>query len=52
MTEVQERDVFEKCISLARGLTGKAPKGYRAPLYQLRDSTLKLLGDHGFEYGQ
>ena len=51
MTEQQEKDVIEKCIDLATKLTGKKPVGYRAPLYQIRESTIKLLVDHGFSYG-
>lgn len=50
LTEDQEKEVIEKCISLAQGLTGKKPRGYRAPLYQLRESTIKLLEEHGFLY--
>lgn len=51
MTEQQEKDVLEKCIDLATKLTGKKPVGYRAPLYQLRESTINLLVEHGFSYG-
>ena len=51
MTEQQEKDVLEKCIDLATKLTGKKPVGYRAPLYQIRESTMKLLVEHGFSYG-
>lgn len=51
MTVDQERDVLLKCIDLSTKLTGKKPVGYRAPLYQLRESTVDLLVEHGFEYG-
>ena len=51
MTEQQEKDVLETCIDLAIKLTGKKPVGYRAPLYQLRESTIKLLVENGFLYG-
>ncbi|EAW22333.1 SDR family oxidoreductase/polysaccharide deacetylase family protein [Aspergillus fischeri NRRL 181] len=50
MTPQQERDVLVKCIDIATRLTGKKPAGYRAPLYQLRESTLDLLEEFGFEY--
>ncbi|PLN83426.1 polysaccharide deacetylase family protein [Aspergillus taichungensis] len=50
MTPEQERDVLVRCIDLATKLTGKKPVGYRAPLYQLRESTLDLLEEYGFEY--
>jgi len=51
LTPEQERDVLVKCIEIAQNLTGKKPVGYRAPLYQLRESTLDLLEEFGFEYG-
>ncbi|KAI9729325.1 MAG: hypothetical protein M1834_006996 [Cirrosporium novae-zelandiae] len=50
MTTSQERDVLAKCLELAWNLTGKKPSGYRAPLYQLRESTIALLEEHGFLY--
>ncbi|PWY88724.1 putative xylanase/chitin deacetylase [Aspergillus sclerotioniger CBS 115572] len=50
LTVEQERDVLTKCIEIATKLTGKKPVGYRAPLYQLRESTLDLLEEFGFEY--
>lgn len=52
LTVEQERDVLTKCIDIATNLTGKRPAGYRAPLYQLRESTLDLLEEFGFEYGE
>jgi NAD(P)-dependent dehydrogenase (short-subunit alcohol dehydrogenase family) len=51
MTETQERDVIEKCVELATKLTGKKPIGWRAPLYQLREHTVKVLEEMGFLYG-
>ncbi|KAL8863435.1 MAG: hypothetical protein Q9178_000116 [Gyalolechia marmorata] len=50
MTEQQESDVLEKCIDLATNLTGKKPVGYRAPLYEIRETTIPLLEKHGFVY--
>ncbi|KAK2740421.1 hypothetical protein FQN55_008877 [Onygenales sp. PD_40] len=50
LTLEQERDVLEKCIAISTALTGKRPVGYRAPLYQIRESTLGLLEEYGFEY--
>ena len=51
MTPEQERHVLEKCIELATKLKdGKRPSGYRAPLYQLRESTVQLLQEHAFLY--
>lgn len=51
MTPDQERDVLTRCIEIATRLTGEKPVGYRAPLYQVRESTLDLLEEFGFEYG-
>ncbi|KAL3466957.1 hypothetical protein BJX64DRAFT_204859 [Aspergillus heterothallicus] len=50
LTEVQERDVIERCVQLATELTGKKPAGWRAPLYQLREHTVQVLEDLGFLY--
>lgn len=51
LTEEQERDVLESCIELATALChGKRPVGNRAPLYQIRESTINLLQEHGFLY--
>lgn len=50
LTVEQERDVLVRCIEIATKLTGKKPVGYRAPLYQLRESTMDLLEEYGFEY--
>jgi peptidoglycan/xylan/chitin deacetylase (PgdA/CDA1 family) len=50
MTPVQERDVLLKCIDVATKLCGKKPRGYRAPMYTIRETTVKLLREHGFLY--
>ncbi|KAJ5114112.1 polysaccharide deacetylase family protein [Penicillium angulare] len=50
MTEAQEKDVLLKCIDVATKLTGKRPRGYRAPMYTIRESTVKLLREHEFLY--
>jgi hypothetical protein len=51
MTVEQEKDVLEKCIELVAQLKdGQKPLGYRAPLYQIRETTVRLLQDHGFLY--
>lgn len=48
LTAEQERDVLKKCIALIEKLTGKKPRGYRAPLYQLSERTISLLQEHDF----
>ncbi|KAI4630546.1 hypothetical protein J4E80_001484 [Alternaria sp. BMP 0032] len=50
LTPTQEREVLEHCISLYQELLGKRPLGYRAPLYQLRESTVELLEEYSFLY--
>jgi len=52
MTESQEREVITKCVELATSLTGSKPRGWRAPLYQIREHTIKVLEEHGFLYGK
>jgi peptidoglycan/xylan/chitin deacetylase (PgdA/CDA1 family) len=52
MTEAQEREVIAKCVQLATDLSGKKPRGWRAPLYQIREHTVKVLEEHGFLYGK
>jgi NAD(P)-dependent dehydrogenase (short-subunit alcohol dehydrogenase family)/peptidoglycan/xylan/chitin deacetylase (PgdA/CDA1 family) len=48
LTADQERDVLQRCIQLIEDLTGKKPRGYRAPLYQLQERTIALLQEHDF----
>ncbi|KAF2467051.1 polysaccharide deacetylase [Lindgomyces ingoldianus] len=50
LTPTQERQVLQHCIQLCTSITGKKPRGYRAPLYQLRESTIALLEEHDFLY--
>ncbi|RAO66653.1 uncharacterized protein BHQ10_002665 [Talaromyces amestolkiae] len=46
----QERDVLEKCIEVATKLCGKPPRGYRAPMYTIRETTVEMLRKHKFLY--
>lgn len=50
MTPAQERDVLTKCMDVCQRLTGKKVLGYRAPMYQLRETTIALLREHEFLY--
>ncbi|KAL3473167.1 hypothetical protein BJX99DRAFT_261597 [Aspergillus californicus] len=50
MTPTQERDVLVKCMDAAKALTGKKVLGYRAPMYQLRETTIELLREFEFLY--
>lgn len=37
-------------IDVATKLAGKKPRGYRAPMYTIRETTVKLLREHEFLY--
>ncbi|KIH93844.1 hypothetical protein SPBR_05826 [Sporothrix brasiliensis 5110] len=50
MTVEQERDVFAKCVKTAQALTGKKVLGWRAPMYQLRETSIALLKEFEFLY--
>ena len=50
MTPEQETDVLVKCIEVATKLCGKKPRGYRAPMYTIRETTIELLRQHEFLY--
>lgn len=50
LTPTQERDVLIKCMDVSQKLTGKKVAGYRAPMYQIRESTVSLLREFGFLY--
>lgn len=50
MTPAQERDVLVKCMEVSQRLTGKKVQGWRAPMYQLRETTIELLKEFGFLY--
>ncbi|RJE19121.1 Polysaccharide deacetylase [Aspergillus sclerotialis] len=50
MTPAQEREVLIKCMEVSQRLTGKKVQGYRAPMYQLRETTVALLKELGFLY--
>ncbi|KAI1409878.1 glycoside hydrolase/deacetylase [Hypoxylon sp. FL1857] len=51
MTPEQERDVLVKCIEVATKLcNGRKPRGYRAPMYTIRETTVELLREFGFLY--
>jgi peptidoglycan-N-acetylglucosamine deacetylase len=50
MTPRQEEDVLVKCIDLISKLTGKAPRGYVAPWWEMSASTAALLKKYDFSY--
>lgn len=50
MTASQEEAVLVKSIELITELSGKAPRGYVAPWWEMSENTVDLLLKHGFEY--
>ena len=51
MTQEQEKDVLDKCVEIVIALRGGTkPGGYRAPLYQIRETTVQLLQERAFLY--
>lgn len=45
-----ERSAFEKALAIHRRMTGRIPRGYRAPVYNATQATIDLLIEHGFSY--
>ncbi|MEE2774300.1 MAG: polysaccharide deacetylase [Pseudomonadota bacterium] len=50
MTENQEEDVLVKSIELIKNLSGKKPRGYVAPWWEMSKITASLLLKYGFSY--
>lgn len=50
MNPQQERDVLAKSIELIERLSGRRPRGYVAPWWELSESTASLLMENGFSY--
>jgi peptidoglycan/xylan/chitin deacetylase (PgdA/CDA1 family) len=50
MTPEQEADVLDKCIALVARLTGRRPRGYTAPWWELSPVTVDLLLARGIAY--
>ena len=50
MTRTQEEEVLVKSIELIEDLTGKKPRGYVAPWWEMSSSTAELLQKYGFTY--
>ncbi|MEW6242788.1 MAG: polysaccharide deacetylase [Bacillota bacterium] len=46
----EERGVFERGLTILRGVTGDLPKGYRAPAWELSPNTLRFLIEYHFLY--
>jgi peptidoglycan/xylan/chitin deacetylase (PgdA/CDA1 family) len=50
MTPQQEEDVLERSVALIEKLTGRRPRGYVAPWWEMSTITAELLLKYGFSY--
>ena len=50
MTPKQEEDVLIRCIELIEQVSGRRPRGYVAPWWEMSNATAELLLKHGFTY--
>ncbi len=50
MTPAQEEAVLAKCVDLIEKVSGRKPRGYVAPWWELSEVTPQLLQDFGFTY--
>lgn len=50
MTREQEADVLDRTISAIQKISGKKPKGYMAPWWELSKNTVELLFERGITY--
>ena len=50
MTPEQEEAILDKCIDLITRISGKPPKGYVAPWWEVSNATIGLLLKHGVVY--
>jgi peptidoglycan/xylan/chitin deacetylase (PgdA/CDA1 family) len=46
----EQRDAFERALEIHVAMTGRKPRGYRAPVYNTNQATIDLLIEHGFVY--
>lgn len=50
MTREQEEDVLVRSVELIEQVTGRRPRGYNAPWWEMSANTAELLLKHGFRY--
>jgi peptidoglycan-N-acetylglucosamine deacetylase len=50
MSAQQEADVLGRCVELIERASGKKPRGYVAPWWEMSSRTVELLVEHGFSY--
>jgi peptidoglycan/xylan/chitin deacetylase (PgdA/CDA1 family) len=46
----EQRRCFEQALAVHERLTGRRPRGYRAPVYNMTQDTMALLFEHGLRY--
>jgi len=50
MTRTQEEEVLARCVELIERMSGRRPRGYVAPWWEMSGSTAELLLRYGFGY--
>ena len=45
-----QKEAFEKALETHKRMTGQAPRGYRAPVYNITQQVVDLLVEHQFRY--
>ena len=50
LTPQQEEEVLDKGISILKGITGEAPRGYRSPSWELSEKSVEFLASRDFLY--
>ena len=50
ITQAEQRHWFERALTIHERMTGRRPRGYRAPVYNATQGTIDLLVEHGFRY--
>jgi peptidoglycan/xylan/chitin deacetylase (PgdA/CDA1 family) len=45
-----QQEAFEKALETHKRMTGQAPRGYRAPVYNITQQVVDLLVEHQFRY--
>ncbi|MEO0569274.1 MAG: polysaccharide deacetylase family protein, partial [Pseudomonadota bacterium] len=45
-----QKEAFEKALETHKRMTGQAPRGYRAPVYDITQQVVDLLVEHQFRY--
>jgi peptidoglycan-N-acetylglucosamine deacetylase len=50
LSEGEQRAILDRCVAAVRDVTGRAPRGWRAPYWALGPQTLELVEAAGFVY--